>query len=133
MEQLEQATGILPSVNEIEFHPWIQREAWELVEWCKNKGIVVTAYRIFGSSKNRGQSEAVAEVSKKYGVSNSQVLLRWALDMGLAVTPGASSEEHIRENLNLRNFTLSIGDKNLIERSPKPSQWAVNCQLGVLK
>eukprot|EP00746_Dinoflagellata_sp_MGD_P148388 gnl/MRDRNA2_/MRDRNA2_80608_c0_seq1.p1 gnl/MRDRNA2_/MRDRNA2_80608_c0~~gnl/MRDRNA2_/MRDRNA2_80608_c0_seq1.p1 ORF type:complete len:282 (+),score=45.59 gnl/MRDRNA2_/MRDRNA2_80608_c0_seq1:113-958(+) len=136
IEKLEKATGVLPSVNELEFHPWIQKEAWDLVDWCKSKGIVVTAYRIFGSSKNRAQSAAVAQVAQKYGVSNSQVLLRWALDMGLAVTPGASSKEHIMDNLsvlNLKSFTLSSEDNKLITSSPRPKDWAMNCQLGVLK
>jgi diketogulonate reductase-like aldo/keto reductase len=43
-----------------------------------------------------------------------QVLLRWALARGVAVIPGATSAEHIRENLHLRPFVLSEEDDALL-------------------
>lgn len=42
-----------------------------------------------------------------------QVLLRWALDQGVAVIPGTNSEEHIREDLDL-NFRLAPEDVQLL-------------------
>ena len=50
----------------------------------------------------------------------AQVLLRWATSQGIAVIPGATSAEHIRENLNLPPFALSEAERDKIANSQRP-------------
>ena len=33
IESLEKASGVLPAVNQVEFHPWVPKRQFELVEW----------------------------------------------------------------------------------------------------
>lgn len=124
VEQLKalDAAGLeRPAVNQIMFHPWVSADLKAVAKYCKEKGIAVTAYFSFGGSAKNTETErggtAVTTVAKKHGVSNTQVLLRWALDQGVAVIPGATSKEHIKENLNLPEFHLDAGDFELIEKS----------------
>jgi diketogulonate reductase-like aldo/keto reductase len=124
VEQLEalEAAGLeRPSVNQIMFHPWVSADLKATAKYCKQKGIVVTAYFSLGGAAKNNEKErggpSVTAVAKKHGVSNTQVLLRWALDQDIAVIPGATSKEHIQENLNLPDFHLDHDDFELIEKS----------------
>ncbi|KAL1521636.1 hypothetical protein AB1Y20_021294 [Prymnesium parvum] len=121
IEQLEQESGVRPAVNEIEFHPWVPNSTFQLVEWCTSRGIAVTAYGSLGGSANSlGSSSEVSSLAKRHNVSNAQVLLRWSLQQGVAVIPGASSTEHIIENLHLPRFCLSQAESDGLIRSPMP-------------
>mmetsp|Transcript_33262 Transcript_33262/g.89209 ORF Transcript_33262/g.89209 Transcript_33262/m.89209 type:complete len:267 (+) Transcript_33262:2-802(+) len=110
IQELERATGVLPAVNQILYHPWAGAAQREIVEWCREKGILVTAFYSLKGAKGPGQKAAVAEVASRHAATAPQVLLRWALDQGVVVIPGATSEEHIRENLHLKDFHLDAAD-----------------------
>ena len=140
IELLGQATGTWPVANELEYHPWSSNRTRELVRWCQRRGIQVIAYGSLGGSScpdlqvfrlgrracpaNRqdAMQSGVRSLSSKYGVSTAQVLLRWALDQGVAVIPGATSAPHIRDNLQLKDFHLSEADRELLA-AEKPKQF----------
>ena len=54
------------------------------------------------------------EIAAAHGKSPAQVLLRWALSQGVAVIPGATSAEHIRDNLRVPAFDLTAADRRLL-------------------
>ena len=35
---LQAATGLLPAVNQLEFHPWVDASMHETVRWCQSNG-----------------------------------------------------------------------------------------------
>ena len=106
---LEAGTRVRPAINELEYHPWVPNSTHELVEWCKAQDIAVVAYGSLGSAKlkknrMRGSVPAIAAAAN---ATSAQVLLRWALEVGVAVIPGATSAQHIRENLATGGFHLT--------------------------
>lgn len=130
IEHLATETGVWPAVNELEYHPWVSAQAHELVSWCLLKQIVVIAYGSLGGSKNTGQRSAiVAEVAKRHSVNNAHVLLlRWALQRGVAVIPGATSRAHIADNMALSraaplSLHLSDDEMKMIETSVVPGRF----------
>ncbi len=50
------------------------------------------------------------ELSKKYNKSAVQIVLRWAIQRGLAVIPKSTKEERIKENADIINFKLEKED-----------------------
>lgn len=110
IEQLESATGVLPAVNQMEYHPWVPIETRKLFRWCRSRGIAVTVYGSLGGSQNKARGNVISMIAERHKVSNAQVLLRWALDQGAAVIPGATSQAHIRENLFIPDFHLDEAD-----------------------
>ena len=149
IEQLVKATGEWPEVNQLPFHPWVANRTRSLVAWCKRNGIQVTAYQSLGGSScpdwlkayrlalkpcpaNRqdAMKGAVRHVATKYGVSQAQVLLRYALDQGVAVIPGATSASHIRDNLKLDAFRLTSEDMARLESSAPPPRFNTLHNLG---
>lgn len=49
----------------------------------------------------------ISAIAEAHGVTSAQVILRWNLQRGVAVIPGSSNPEHIRENLDLFGFELT--------------------------
>ena len=121
---LHAATGVLPLANEIEFHPWSSPAAFETVKWCREHGVAVIAYNSLGGKKNQARGRAVSQLAARHRVSNAQVLLRWALQQGVRVIPGATSRAHIQQNLNLSCFALSDLDMVELRSSSKPRTFA---------
>jgi glycerol 2-dehydrogenase (NADP+) len=72
---LAQAT-VTPAVNQIENHPLLPQQ--EIVDFCKEKGIHVTAYSPLGSTGSPlFGDEVVKEVAGKHGVGAACVLLSY--------------------------------------------------------
>ena len=130
IEALEAASGERPAVNQLEYHPWVTQEAHDLVTWCKAHGIIVIAYGSLGGSQNKAKSEVATKIAARHGVSNSQVLLRWAVDQGVVVIPGATTAAHISDNLKLKPFVLDESDLAALRQSQKPRSFRITGQLG---
>jgi diketogulonate reductase-like aldo/keto reductase len=94
-------------VNQIEFHPYLYPK--EVHEFCKRRGIVVTAYSPLGRGRVL-QDEKIRRIARKLGRTPAQICLRWAIQKGAVVIPKASSAEHLKENLEVFGWELSEED-----------------------
>lgn len=107
LDQLLQSAEVVPAVNQIELHPWLQQH--ELVQKHEGLGIRTEAWSPLG----RGQVLAdpvVRALAAEHGRTPSQIILRWHVQLGNIVIPKASSEARIRENLDAFGFELSPRD-----------------------
>ena len=120
LRQLLERTGIVPAVNQIELHPWLQQR--ELRALHDELGIRTVAWSPLG----RGavlSDPAITAAAAELGVSPAQVILRWHMEEGNVAIPKASSPARIAENLNLFSFGLTpaqrtaIGDLDRNQRS----------------
>src|ERR1700744_346628 len=76
LERLTATAKILPAVNQIENHPRLPQN--EIVDYCKSKGIHITAYSPLGSTGSPLFSlPEVAEIAKKHSASPANVLISW--------------------------------------------------------
>jgi diketogulonate reductase-like aldo/keto reductase len=76
LKQLLPEAMIIPAVNQIENHPSLPQQ--EIVDFCHEKGIHVTAYSPLGSTGSPMMKEkAVIEVAEKEGVTPACVLLSY--------------------------------------------------------
>ena len=133
LEEIEAAGLPLPAANQIELHPWSQKP--ELIAHMAQRGIKAIAYSSLVPLANwrseEGQDSAkTAEMqveggrtdspframAKKYGTSEAQVLLRWAVQKGFAVLPKSTSAERVRQNLDLFSFEIDAMDMAAIEQ-----------------
>lgn len=76
LETLLPHVSVVPAVNQIENHPYLPQQ--DIVDFCREKGIHVTAYSPLGSAGSPLLGdEKVGEVARRYGVSASAVLLSY--------------------------------------------------------
>lgn len=111
LEDLIEKFGIIPSLNEIEISPWLQKR--EDYACCKEKGIVMSASVPFAKG-NILSDEKLIEIGKKYGKDVGQVILRWNLQRGNCVIPKSSKPHRIKSNFNVFDFELSKEDIDII-------------------
>ena len=98
---------IVPSVNQIETNLYCQRSVERT--WMDKKQVAHMAYAPLVQSKRNEmyQEPVVLALAEKYGKTPAQILLRFLTQQGIAVIPRSTKPEHIRENFNLFDFTLT--------------------------
>jgi len=112
LEELFQISGIVPAVNQIEYHPlWNQSD---LLAYCKEKGIAVQAYAPLarGAYLNR---DILLNIALAHGKTTAQVGLRWLLQKGISVIPKSTRAERIISNAQIFDFMLTDDEMGTID------------------
>lgn len=121
-EFLPQVT-ITPALVQNEIHPYYQEN--DVIPYIQKQGIVVQGWYPLGG---RGHTEellndpVISEIAKTHGKSSAQIILRWNLQKGVVVIPGSSNPDHIQENTELFDFTLTDNEMaqiNALDRNEK--------------
>lgn len=98
--------------NQVEFHPYLyQKDLWQ---FCENHQIKLVAYRPLGKGALL-KEPVICEMAKEHGKTPAQILLRWLFQKNIPLIAKASSERHLRDNLEITQFDLSIEDMNLLD------------------
>ena len=112
LETLIKETGVIPSINQIELHPYFNQE--EQRAFNGEHGIITESWSPLGRGNSMLRDDKIAEIAKKHGKSISQVILRWHVQLQAIPIPKASSKEHQFENLNIFDFKLSEDEMKII-------------------
>lgn len=112
LEDLLEQANIIPSVNQMEFHPRLVQQ--DLMNFCAEKSIQYEAW----SPLMQGQVfdvELLKSLAEKYGKSIAQVVLRWNLQKGVVTIPKSVKKERIVANADVFDFTISEDDMYAID------------------
>lgn len=104
--------GVPIVMNQIELHPSFQQP--QLVDFCTQNGIAVTAYSPIGQGKDLELAE-VAAIAHKHNRTPSQVILAWLRAKDIVAIPRARKREHIEENFASLSLTLSREEVAMID------------------
>jgi 2,5-diketo-D-gluconate reductase A len=104
LDQIIEATGVLPVVNQIEAHPYLTNDAVRAA--THERGITVEAWSPIARGKVM-DDEVVQQIAQRHGKTPSQVTLRWHVERGDVVFPKSMREERMRENFEIFDFQLS--------------------------
>lgn len=111
---LAEHNKIKPAINQIETHPFFQREYDN--EIMKNYGTQIESWGPF--AEGRGDmftNPILSEIGKKYNKSTAQVILRWLIQRNVVVIPKSVHKERMIENFNIFDFELSADDMDKIK------------------
>jgi diketogulonate reductase-like aldo/keto reductase len=133
LERLVVETGVTPSINQVELHPWLQQG--ELLRVHDELGIVTEAW----SPLARGAALAhplLGAIAERHQRTPAQVVLRWHVQAGRVVIPKSVTPARIRENIDIFGFELdddevaAIGEIDRGERiGPDPDSFVAQ-QIG---
>ncbi len=112
LSRLLRSCKIPPSVNQVEFSPFLYRK--ELLEFCKEKNIVLESYSPLTRGKKL-QEKVLQDIALRYQKSSAQVLIRWNLQHGAVVIPKSASQEHIKENFDVFDFGIFKEDMTKLD------------------
>lgn len=116
LNNLMDRTGIIPLVNQLEFHPgYIQKAA---VDFCQRLGIRVEAWAPLGRAKVF-EDPLLTELAEKYHVSVAQICVRFALQCGVLPLPKSSSPERMKQNLDVFGFEIEDDDMHRLMTLPQ--------------
>lgn len=111
---------VVPAVDQIETNLYCQRSAQRT--WLDKNKVAHMAYAPLGQG-NRNEMFTEPEVialAEKYHKKPSQILLRFLTQKGIIVIPRSIKAEHIRENFDIFDFSLTDDEiKKLTELDQK--------------
>ncbi|MGV8969164.1 MAG: aldo/keto reductase [Microbacteriaceae bacterium] len=109
LDDLFDATDVVPSVNQVELHPAFQQR--DLRAFQESRGIHTEAWGPLGQGKYElSELPGFADIARSHGKSVQQIAIRWHLQEGLIVFPKTSNRERMIENGNVFDFELSADE-----------------------
>lgn len=130
IEDIIKLNGSIPSVNQVEYHPYWHED--DLVAYCKSKNIIFNSYAPLGTpdwapaahhwNGTILQLPIVQSIAEAHNHSAAQVIQRWEWQQGIVVNPRTLNQDHMKENLNYFDFQLSDDEmKQLSNIKPVPT------------
>ncbi|KAH9609149.1 hypothetical protein KSS87_002375 [Heliosperma pusillum] len=111
---------IPPAVNQVEVNPsWQQKE---MIEYCKSRNVVVTAYAPLGAIGTFYGSNKVMESSvlkQIASLKHKSICLRWVIEQGIAVVVKSFNKDRMMQNFDIFDWELSSEDHEMIKTIPQ--------------
>jgi diketogulonate reductase-like aldo/keto reductase len=101
VQRIFEASRIKPAVVHVESHPYLSE--WELLNYCKDNGIVLQAFASLGHSSepNLLEDPVIVAIAKRVNKTPAQVLLAWAIQRGTAPLTTSKTPSRIQENFEI--------------------------------
>src|SRR5580692_5813245 len=106
-----ESARIKPAVVQVEAHPYLPET--DLLEFCKEKGIVLLAFAPLGHGMRSGPLEdpVITAIAARVGKTPAQVLLAWAVQRGTALLTTPRTAARARENFNISALPEGVLDE----------------------
>ncbi len=103
LDQLIDATGETPALNQIEWGPSLYDEKRQNEH--RERGIVLEGYSPFKTTNLRNAK--LTAIASRHGVTPGQVVLRWHIQHEVVAIPKSVTPDRIASNFDVFGFTLS--------------------------
>ncbi|MFC4616378.1 aldo/keto reductase [Cellulomonas algicola] len=111
IDELIEATGVAPAVNQIPYSPVDHDPA--LLAAHRERGVVVEGYSPL--KRTDLDAAAIADAARAHGVTPAQVVLRWHVEHDVVVIPKSTKQHRLEENLGALGFELTADEVAAID------------------
>lgn len=118
LERLIAETGVTPSINQIELHPYFPQDAQR--QWDQKHGIVTQSWSPLGRANQLLKDPVLQTIADEAGRTIPQIILRWHYQLGAIALPKAASPARQLENISLFDFELSPEQMQRIASLARP-------------
>jgi diketogulonate reductase-like aldo/keto reductase len=124
MEARDLPGGEAIVVNQVLYNLTNRGIEWDLVPWCRERGIVTMAYspieHAIGGSSPLLTHGILRGIAEHHSATPAQVALAWLLQHGVVAIPKASQPEHVRENRAALDIKLTAKDLQELDHAFPP-------------
>ena len=117
LDELLPVAEIVPAVNQIEFHPYLQSRA--LVDHCRAKKIQVEAWSPLMKAGAALKDATLVTIAQAHQRTVAQIVLRWEVQSGIVTIPKSVRHERIVENAAIFDFALTDAEMKQIDALDK--------------
>lgn len=118
IERLVKETGVKPSINQIELHPFFNQA--EQRQWHEANQIATQSWSPLARANNLLENDTIQQLAERHNKSISQVILRWHYQIGAISIPKSSSPVRQLENISIFDFSLDETEMNMISGLTRP-------------
>jgi alcohol dehydrogenase (NADP+) len=101
LSSIYESAKVKPAVVQVEAHPYLPET--ELLEFCKERGIVLLAFAPLGHGMSPGplDDRVISGIAARVGKTPAQVVLAWAVQRGTALLTTPRSAARAKENFDI--------------------------------
>lgn len=121
LTRLIDETGVTPAINQVELHPYFPQSA--LRAFHAERGIRTESWSPLARRSELLQERVLIELAEIHGVTPTQVVLRWHLQLGSTPIPKSADPERQRENADVFGFTLTADEVSAISALERGRLW----------
>lgn len=118
LERLEKETGVKPSINQIELHPFFNQEQQR--KYHQEHHIITESWSPLGRANAVLENETIKQIANRHQKTVSQIILRWHYQLGAISIPKSASPERQFENLSIFDFSLDESEMKMINGLTRP-------------
>ena len=118
IERLDKETGVKPSINQIELHPFFNQESQR--KWHEDNNVMTQSWSPLARANDVLQNEAIKKIADHHNKSVSQVILRWHYQLGAVPIPKSSSPARQLENISIFDFSLDDTEVAIMSALTRP-------------
>lgn len=107
LKQLYEASSIKPTILQNRFYQDTDYDS-KIREWCQGHKIVYQSFWTLTANPQILSSQPVQKAAQTYQKTAAQILFRALVDIGIVPLTGTCSDQHMKEDLEIFNFSLSI-------------------------
>ncbi|KAK6635423.1 hypothetical protein RUM44_000674 [Polyplax serrata] len=122
VDRVVKAATIQPVMNQVECHPYLNQK--KLTQFCKERGILITAYSPLGSGARSSakpedpvllKDKQIGEIAQKMGKTPAQIILRYLVQSNVIPIPKSTNPGRLKENISIFDFKLCNDDMKTID------------------
>jgi 2,5-diketo-D-gluconate reductase A len=117
LERVIAETGIAPTVNQVELHPYFTNRA--ACAASAQHGIAIEAHSPLGHDGKPLTDATIARIAADRGKSTARIILRWHIQHGHIIIPKSARPERMAENLDVFEFELTAEEVAAIDALDK--------------
>ncbi|KQT46136.1 2,5-diketo-D-gluconic acid reductase [Devosia sp. Leaf420] len=112
LDVLIEKTGVTPSVNQVELHPYFNQE--EQREADRTRGVLTQAWTPIGKNTALLEEPTIVAIARELQKTPAQVVLRWHVQLGVLPIPKSATPSRQVENLTIEDFRLNEAQMSAI-------------------
>ncbi|WP_324653464.1 aldo/keto reductase [Georgenia sp. H159] len=112
LDRIIAETDVAPAVNQIELHPYFTQAEQRAAD--TERTVLTESWSPLARNAQLLSEPAVEQIAARHEVENSQVVLRWHIQLGVVPIPKSASPDRQSSNLDVFGFELSDSEMRQI-------------------